>query len=60
MNKSKKAEFFMRVLHHYCKKELTVHRTIWTAVLLVLSTNFEFIKIIKKRKKSIFFFYLVY
>ena len=37
--------------------ELTVHRTIWTAVLLVLSTSLlrkwpEFIRIIKKRKNQ--------
>ena len=35
--------------------ELTVHRTIWTAILLILTTSFykkwaEFIKIFKKRK----------
>ena len=41
--------------------ELTVHRTIWTAVLLVLSTSLlrkwpEFIKIIKKRKNQFLLF----
>ena len=41
--------------------ELTVHRTIWTAVLLVLSTSLlrkwpEFIRIIKKRKNQFLLF----
>ena len=41
--------------------ELTVHRTIWTAVLLVLSTSLlkkwpEFIKIIKKKKNQFLLF----
>ena len=41
--------------------ELTVHRTIWTAVLLILSTSLlrkwpEFIKILKKRKNQILLF----
>ena len=41
--------------------ELTVHRTIWTAVLLVLSTSLlrkwpEFIKIIKKRQNQFLLF----
>ena len=41
--------------------ELTVHRTIWTAVLLVLSTSLlrkwpEFIRIIKKRKHQFLLF----
>ena len=41
--------------------ELTVHRTIWTAVLLILTTSFfkkwpEFIKIFKKRKNQILLF----
>ena len=41
--------------------ELTVHRTIWTAVLLFLTTSIykkwpEFLKIIKKRKINFFFF----
>ena len=45
--------------------ELTVHRTIWTAVLLFLTTSIykkwpEFLKIIKKRKTNFFFFYLDY
>ena len=45
--------------------ELTVHRTIWTAVLLLLTTSIykkwpEFLKIIKKRKINFFFFYLDY
>ena len=41
--------------------ELTVHRTIWTAVLLVLSTSLlrkwpEFVRIIKKRKNQFLLF----
>ena len=41
--------------------ELTVHRTIWTAILLLITTGIfskwnEFKKIIKSKKK-IFFFY---
>lgn len=41
--------------------ELTVHRTIWTAVLLVLSTSLlkkwpEFVKIIKKKKNQFLLF----
>ena len=46
--------------------ELTVHRTIWTAVLLLLTTSIykkwpEFLKIIKKKRKiNFFFFYLDY
>ena len=41
--------------------ELTVHRTIWTAVLLILSTSLlrkwpEFIKILKKRRNQILLF----
>ena len=40
---------------------MTVHRTIWTAVLLILTTSFfkkwpEFIKIFKKRKNQILLF----
>ena len=66
----------MQVLHHYGGVyrtiffkfvsfasfiELTVHRTIWTAVLLVLSTSLlrkwpEFIRIIKKEKSISSFF----
>ena len=43
--------------------ELTVHRTIWTAALLLLTTSFfnkwpEFKRIIKKKKKSITTFYI--
>ena len=43
--------------------ELTVHRTIWTAVLLILTTSFykkwpEFNKIFKKEKKSIITFFI--
>ena len=41
--------------------ELTVHRTIWTALLLILTTSFykkwpEFIKIFKKKKNQILLF----
>ena len=41
--------------------ELTVHRTIWTAVLLILTTSFykkwpEFIKIFKKKKNQLLLF----
>ena len=41
--------------------ELTVHRTIWTAVLLILTTSFykkwpEFNKIFKKRKNQLLLF----
>ena len=41
--------------------ELTVHRTIWTAVLLIFTTSFykkwpEFIKIFKKRKNQLLLF----
>ena len=41
--------------------ELTVHRTIWTAVLLILTTSFfkkwpEFIKIFKNRKNQLLLF----
>ena len=43
--------------------ELTVHRTIWTAVLLIFTTSIykkwpEFLKIIKKKKKSIIAFFI--
>ena len=41
--------------------ELTVHRTIWTALLLILTTSFykkwpEFIKIFKKKKNQLLLF----
>ena len=40
---------------------MTVHRTIWTAVLLIITTSFykkwpEFIKILKKRKNQLLLF----
>ena len=43
--------------------ELTVHRTIWTAVLLILTTSFykkwpEFIKLFKKKKNQLKIFKL--
>ena len=41
--------------------ELTIHRTIWTAVLLIVTTSFykkwpEFIKIFKKKKNQLLLF----
>ena len=43
--------------------ELIFHRTIWTAVLLIITTSIykkwpEFIKIFKKKKKSISSFFI--
>ena len=53
--------FFFKFVSFASFIELTVHRTIWTALLLILSTSFykkwpEFVKIFKKKKNELFLF----
>ena len=56
--------FFFKFVSFASFIELTIHRTIWTAVLLIFTTTIykkwpEFIKIFKKRKINYCFFYRV-
>ena len=57
--------FFFKFVSFASFIELTVHRTIWTAVLLILTTSFykkwaEFNQVLKREKINYCFFYQVY